>query len=188
MRTITIDDIDNTFLTSDTHFDHYHICGFCNRPFSSNEDHNAGLIEQWNKKVPKDGVVIHNGDFTLTKREYRYKKFREKLNGSIHLVRGNHDIIQITPDANIFDSVSDMLVLLTDYGSILCSHFPISIFPQTYNAYGHVHTLWDGKIHGRDSIFEKYLNPLRQYDVGVDQNGYAPISVREFLGKFKQIN
>ena len=39
------------YFTSDTHFYHSNIIGFCKRPFKNVEDMNETLIENWNRVV-----------------------------------------------------------------------------------------------------------------------------------------
>ena len=51
------------FFTSDTHFGHENILKFCNRPFSSIEDHDLALINNWNSVIGNDDTVFHLGDF-----------------------------------------------------------------------------------------------------------------------------
>ncbi len=48
------------------------------------------MAEKWNKKVGKDDMVIHLGDFALGNKE-KVKETRERLNGTIILIKGNHD-------------------------------------------------------------------------------------------------
>lgn len=79
----------NVYLTSDTHFNHENIIRFCKRPFKDAEEMNQILIENWNKKVPKDGLVFHLGDFAWGGYE-AWKNVREQLNGEIILIKGNH--------------------------------------------------------------------------------------------------
>ena len=50
----------NLFFTSDTHFFHGRIIELCNRPFHSVEEMNEALITNWNRVVPRDGVVDCN--------------------------------------------------------------------------------------------------------------------------------
>ena len=51
------------WFTSDTHFNHIGIIKFCDRPFSSVEEMNQALIDNWNSTIPSDGIVFHLGDF-----------------------------------------------------------------------------------------------------------------------------
>ena len=39
------------FFTSDTHFGHSKIIDYCKRPFSSIEEHDKTLIQNWNNVV-----------------------------------------------------------------------------------------------------------------------------------------
>lgn len=55
----------NIFFTSDTHFGHNNIIKLSNRPFSSVEEMNEGLIERWNDVVGAEDIVYHLGDFSL---------------------------------------------------------------------------------------------------------------------------
>lgn len=77
------------FFTSDTHFGHSNIIKFCNRPFKDAEEMDRVLIENWNNKVPEDGLVFHLGDFGWGGYQ-EYKKIRDQLNGKIILIKGNH--------------------------------------------------------------------------------------------------
>ena len=77
------------FFTSDTHFFHEHIIKFCNRPFKNAEEMNYKLIQNWNKKIPTDGLVFHLGDFGWGGYK-EFKNIRDQLNGEIILIKGNH--------------------------------------------------------------------------------------------------
>ncbi len=45
--------------TSDTHFYHSNIIGFCKRPFKNVEDMNETLIENRNRAIRQDDIVFH---------------------------------------------------------------------------------------------------------------------------------
>ena len=99
MKTIDLTDYqDKIYFTSDTHFNHFNICRYCGRPFKSRQAMNAALIANWNKVVPKDGIVIHCGDFMMNhslKEEREYDKMANKLNGDIFLVNKVMPIISV---------------------------------------------------------------------------------------------
>ena len=156
---------------------------------------NKALIENWNKVVPRDGIVIHCGDFMLNhslKNEKDYDKIANKLNGTIYLVRGNHDIIRLRENYqtnNHIVWVGDILNIQIGGQKIVASHYPLLCFPAQYNVFGHVHTLEDGNVYGPDSPFSDFLKicEYRQYDVGVDQNGYKPVTWKEIVKKIKTV-
>jgi calcineurin-like phosphoesterase family protein len=75
--------------TSDTHFMH-RMLALDIRGFSSVEEHDEQLIENWNRQVKPEDTVIHLGDFSLKKPDDIRPVF-QRLNGTTHLVAGNHD-------------------------------------------------------------------------------------------------
>lgn len=87
---IELKDKDKLFFTSDTHFTHKNIIDFCNRPYGDVRTMNLALITNWNKVVPKDGIVFHAGDFALTSNIGLVKEIVDQLNGKIYLTLGNH--------------------------------------------------------------------------------------------------
>ncbi len=84
------DDIDpeNTWVTSDQHFGHDNIVGFCHRPL----DHDQVMIAEWRAQVPDDATVLHLGDLCY-KGNARFKHLIAKeLTGARKLlIKGNHD-------------------------------------------------------------------------------------------------
>lgn len=187
MYTIKIEDPDKLFFTSDTHFGHFNICKYCHRPFESRSDMDKTLIDNWNAVVPKDGIVIHCGDFTLIHKEdlKLYQKIFSKLNGKILLCRGNHDMIPIItePIENLIASV-DIAKIEVDGVKIMASHYPMLAYPTDFQVFGHIHTMIDGTCHGIDGDVNDKLRKT-QYDVGVDQNNYRPISYWELCDIFR---
>ena len=53
------------FFTSDTHFSHSDCIKYDGRPFKDATEMNNTIIANWNKKVPKDGIVFHLGDLGM---------------------------------------------------------------------------------------------------------------------------
>lgn len=181
MKTLIIEDPSKLFFISDTHFGHFNIAKLCNRPYNSRKEMDEGLIENWNKVVPEDGIVIHCGDFMLPhKVGYKeYSKYINKLNGTIYLTRGNHDKIDL---GNYDDKliVSDCMYIQVEKTLIYAQHYPCLAFNGDIQVFGHIHTLSDGKVHGLDSDVPAKLK-FNQYDVGVDQNNYTPINYNQLI-------
>lgn len=170
---------EKVFFTSDTHFRHAAIVGFCNRPFDSVDDMDEALIENWNKVVSNDDTVYHLGDFAFCGTQM-IKRIRERLNGKIHLIIGNHDIRNINPNTvgNCFESIEYQRIIEIDGYNVVLNHYPFLCFPGAFNShlvqlFGHVHTRQGNTGNDRDRL--QYLYPT-QYDVGVDNNNFTPIS------------
>ena len=180
------------FFTSDTHWGHANILGFCNRPFANVEEMNNKLIENWNKKVPTDGLVFHLGDFAWGGYPF-WKNIRSQLNGEIILIKGNHDEKNMTPTAaeELFKFVTPQMKIRVEGRGVYLNHNPFLCYGGTYRdpkglvyqAFGHVHSGPGAK--GLDVDRLSILFPT-QYDVGVDNNNYEPISWAEFDEKISR--
>jgi len=172
------------FFTSDTHFGHANIITYSNRPFSSVEDMNEKLIENWNKRVSIDSVVYHLGDFAMGPRQNIY--LRQKLNGKITLIKGNHDRSTAAMLQAGFDKVYKNLTIEVDGYKLYLAHIPAHIpdpssrkyessliqAPPVYYDYylcGHVHTQW--------KRIGKTIN------VGVDVSDFVPLTLSELLAR-----
>ena len=177
------------FFTSDSHYGHSRILEFCNRPFKNVEEMNYKLIENWNNKVPADGIVFHLGDFAWGGYPF-WKNIREQLNGKIILIKGNHDEKNLASSAaqELFDHVSYQMKIRVEGRAVYLNHYPFLCYGGTYRdanglvyqAFGHVHSGPGAK--GLDVDRLGVLFPT-QYDVGVDNNNYEPISWAEFNEK-----
>lgn len=154
--------------TSDTHFDHANILKYTERPFSTIDDMNEALIENWNARVRPGDVVYHLGDFAFNRHAY----FASRLNGQIVLIEGSHDRM----DGKARKSVQWVGPRHTVSGEpdIILSHYAMRVWPKSH--YGTWHLF--GHSHG-------HLPPWgKSFDVGVDAQGLAPISldkVREII-------
>lgn len=177
------------FFTSDTHFGHKHILDFCHRPFSCIEEHDEALIANWNSVVGPDDTVFHLGDFGFGGFPF-WKNICEQLNGHIILIIGNHDWNNMTAGARqLFDECISQARILINEQTIYLNHFPFLCFdhqnPKTskqlsIQLHGHVHS---GPLsEGTDIERLKYCFPT-QYDVGVDNNDYRPISWKQVKEK-----
>lgn len=172
---------ENLFFTSDTHFYHKEIIKFCSRPFDSVEEMNEALIKNWNETVPEDGTVFHLGDFSYGGCKEWTSVFN-RLNGKIYLILGNHDLRKAKQGfMNRFESVSQQMTISVDGQKIILNHNPFLCFAGAYNGgwqlFGHVHSGPKSNT-GKDIPRLSMLFPT-QYDVGVDNNDYRPVSFYE---------
>lgn len=179
-------DGEKIYFTSDTHFNHENIIKFCNRPYNSVAEMNNDMIEKWNNKVPKDALVFHLGDFAYGKFADT-KEIRDKLNGKIILIKGNHDwknnASSPTQEKILFENVYNQLLIKIDKRYVYLNHYPFLCYAGTYSdvenqyyqLFGHVHSRKQIQTIGKDDERLKYLFPT-QYDVGVDNNDFTPLS------------
>lgn len=144
------------FFTSDTHFFHGNIIRFCNRPFKDVETMNETIISNWNNTVGQDDIVFHLGDFCL--------------GGSAEWTR----------ILDRFEHVAMQMHITVDKQKIYLNHYPFLCFDGGYKdvwqLFGHVHTRKNNT--GIDAARLQYLYPT-QYDVGVDNNNYTPVSFEQ---------
>ena len=171
------------WFTSDSHYGHHNILKFCNRPWSTTEEMDEALIANWNSVVKEEDIVFHLGDFAFAP-NHRWKELISRLNGQIYLVLGNHDVTRWPGDTiiSLFDRVEQqMLVIVDNKYKVILNHYPLLCYAGTYRKpencviqlHGHTHE-YPGAT-GLDADRLKYRFPY-QYDVGVDNNNYIPIS------------
>ena len=180
--------ITKIWFTSDTHFGHQNILRFCERPFVSVEEMDNAIIERWNSKVGKDDIVFHLGDFAFASSK-RWQELIYKLNGKIYLILGNHDVKRWPGNytMQLFDRVENQMMLkINNKYKVYLNHFPFLCYDGTYRnpedctiqLHGHVHERIGGI--GKDDQRLQYRFPY-QYDVGVDNNNFYPVSWEEIL-------
>ena len=171
----------NLFFTSDTHFFHGRIIELCNRPFHSVEEMNEALITNWNRVVPRDGVVFHLGDFAFGGPD-EWNSILDRLNGKIHLILGNHDMrMARTEIMERFSEVTLQKIISVDGRNILLNHYPFLCYSGEnrgeWQLFGHVHS---GEHNDSGADIPRLRHLFRtQYDVGVDNNRFTPLSYGE---------
>jgi len=147
------------------------------------------IILNWNNKVPHDAHIFILGDFMFTGNIELIRNTLSRLNGFKHLIMGNHDY------QNKFDrlSVRELFASTHDYlyinvedeeiggnqGIFLC-HYPMHVWNNSvrgsWQLFGHIHS---GKLStSSEQYITSKLSPA-QYDVGVDNNDFTPISYDE---------
>lgn len=177
----TYNNPDKVFFTSDTHFGHRAIIGFCNRPFSSVEEMTEVLVENWNSVVGPTDTIYHLGDFAFG--GDAIWDVINRLNGKKHLILGNHDERNVKYKyLELFDSWGYAGKIVIDNTPIYLSHAPMltwgGINRGMWNLHGHLH-MKDGKCGETPDIVSSLKE--HQYDVGVDNNNYRPVSWAQIL-------
>jgi len=169
------------FIIADLHLGDLDMCRILDgnlfplRPFKTIEEHDAVLIENWNKVVthPSDKVYVL-GDVAQKKKDL--EKFA-KLNGKKILIKGNHDIYEMKEYAKYFKDIRATHRL--DNG-ILMSHIPVhsGTFGKAHkvNVHGHIHDkrVLRDKYFPSDGTLE--IDP-RYFCVSCEHINYTPMEL-----------
>lgn len=155
------------FFLGDTHFGHKNIINFsaATRPYSTIEEHNEALVEKWNAVVKPKDVVWLLGDVAFGRENLRYVRY---LNGTKHLVMGNHDTYSIMDYIEVgFIKICGVI----NYNGFLLSHVPIHPsqleFRWKWNVHGHIHDP------AKYRLSDQYIN------VNCDVVNCTPVSLEE---------
>lgn len=155
------------YFTSDLHIKHKNILRFTDRPCRNLDHMEEMIIEDWNKDIKKGDVVYHLGDLCFGK-PVDAVSFISKLNGEIHLLKGNHcnkvmqNELRKLPNVYAYDSPYHEIKFMKK--KIVLCHYPIYCWNgERYGAYmlhGHCHNSFNG--HGKmmdvglDACWENY--------------------------------
>jgi calcineurin-like phosphoesterase family protein len=159
------------YLTADEHYDHYttstrNIIKYANRPFSSINEMNQTIIRNFNSMVKNEDETWHIGDFTLKGVGYKhwFETMLKQLNGTHHLVLGNHDRLHPWDYVEVGFTTVHTAVMLEEF---ILVHDPVAAITRRDRIFlcGHVHDLYK-TLPGKNII-----------NVGVDVWQFQPISI-----------
>jgi calcineurin-like phosphoesterase family protein len=189
----------NTWVTSDLHFGHENIIRLGKgRNFSTIKEHDDFLINNWNSVVKNEDLVYILGDIYLGVDGKYLENIFKQLNGSIHVIAGNHDRkkeVAYLLNKNLIQSLRDYHELR--YRSTVDNrvyrfvmfHYPILEFngafksgeksPIYIHLYGHVHNINDYSEFYKSKGF-------KAYNVGVDVNNYTPVCLESIINRFRE--
>ena len=148
---------------SDLHLGHANIIKYSKRPFSSVEEHDRILIENWNTYVAHNDLVYFLGDFAYRNKEGT-ERLRKRLMGNIHFIEGNHDkaAFAIRDQFTFYKDVYELKTKDSKLGDV-------RIFMSHY-----AHRVWNKSHHGAWHLYGHSHNSLPDdpnslsFDVGVD--------------------
>lgn len=175
------------YFTSDLHFGHTWVAGL--RGFASVEEHDEHIVERWNSVVRKKDTVYVLGDLMVIGYiDVVLKKHVARLNGTKHLIAGNHDSVhpmhRRAGEAQKmyltqFASVQAYAKLRVDKQDVLLSHFPYLTGEAESQDHTPVarYTQWrlpdEGKwlLHGHTHSSTQRLHDGHQVHIGWDAWG-----------------
>ena len=161
------------WVTSDSHFDHFNIIKYCNRPFWGIDPMNSAIIQNWNNAIADEDIVIFCGDFCFARPAEAVQKterFASALKGHKIIVKGNHDFkkfkyIDVGFEAEFFQE--------WDFGRFLFVHSPYDL-RHWHNDYDFV---FYGHVHDKTPE-ETYINCI---NVCLDANNLKPIDITDYF-------
>lgn len=155
-----------TYVIGDTHFNHGVVAAI--RGYQNAEDMNQALVEAWNQTVRPGDIVWHLGDVYFGGQERH--EILWQLNGTKHLVLGNHDRYPHACYAAHFNKIYGSMEL---HGAIL-THLPVhpgQAYRWNFNVHGHTH--------------DKVIDDPFYICVSLEQTGGRPVALKELLNRRK---
>lgn len=165
------------FFTADLHLGHKKVSEL--RGFETPEEHDAHIISVWNKTITKKDTVYVLGDIALSNYEYALDTIKNQLNGTKHLIAGNHDVVhpmhklghsktEILKWFDAFDTINPFLRKKHNGKEYLLSHFPYESWGDGEKRAGSRYTqyrlpdlgvpLIHGHTHGTERSHENMLH------------------------------
>lgn len=178
------------FVTSDLHFNHDREFVWKVRGYESVYEMNEAIVERFNSIVQPDDDVYILGDLCLGGGGPAVladnKALIERLNGRLHIIRGNHDteprVIMYATCANVVDIIKWADMLHYKGYHFYLSHFPTltgnlekeSLKQCTCNLFGHTH-----------QTTNFHLDMPFMYHVGVDSHNCYPMNLDDIITEMK---
>lgn len=174
------------FCTSDLHLGHDKDFVVQARGFKTVEEMNAEIIRRWNGRVYPDDDVYVLGDLTLGDVEEGIRLIA-KLNGYLHIIRGNHDTDKkVERYLELPNVVSVQYADVLKYGKAVfwLGHYPTitANYDDDKPWAKHVVCLF-GHTHQEQPFYND--NPY-MYNVGMDAHNCTPITIDEIVADIRK--
>lgn len=171
----------NIFITSDLHFNHDKDFIWKERGFSSVNEMNEAIVNNWNQTVSDDDIVYLLGDVAMGSDLQASLRLINKLKGKKYLAYGNHDTearIKAFKTNHFFEDIQmgyrlkykKHMFILTHYPTITANGDDLRVI----NLYGHTHQ--------KDNFFE---DKSYMYHVGVDSYDCTPVLLETIVKEIK---
>ncbi len=167
------------YYISDMHFGHKSILKLCERPFSSVEEMDEAIIENWNKRVKCNDTIYILGDIAWEKSKAPF--YLSRLSGRKILVRGNHDAVWDEGADAYFKGVYSYHEIFADGHPLTLCHYPMLEWKGSrktgskklgYLVFGHIHAK-------KDALYHPLFTAYNALNAGVDINGFTPVTFAE---------
>jgi len=161
---------------------------YCNRPWNTIEEHDAALINNWNKKVGKNDLIYILGDFSISTNNQRIIGYANQLNGHKILIKGNHD--KNNMPEGLFDEITLYKEIYDFNYKIILFHYALENWLGSFGKDLRGESNKKSSIHLHAHSHGLSSNRPNRYDVGVDSWNYEPVTLAEILNseRTRQLN
>lgn len=161
------------WFTSDFHLNHNKPFIYEARGFSSIEEHDEVIIENYNSLIKDDDQVYILGDCYMGSDHEKAIQYLKKLKGNKFLIYGNHDTdnkLTLFAKEKIFQSIYFGNRLQTGKKIFLLSHYPQLVvnYEDKFPIYS---------IHGHNHSKEKFGSVYHCYNVCLDAHNCYPVNI-----------
>ena len=173
------------YLSSDLHFNHNKPFIYADRGFSSVDEMNTTIIDNFNSVLTDRDDLYLLGDTLMGNTSETILLFQQ-LKGKIHLIWGNHDTSNrkriLAQQSNVVEVLGYADILTYEKQNFYLCHFPTStsnfdedkpLNRKLLCLAGHTHST------------EKF-DPCGSYNVAVDAHNCRPVSIETVLDDFKE--
>ncbi len=179
------------FYIADPHYGHRNICTFTNydgtktRPWDDVDEMDEAMVDNWNKVVGEYDKVYMLGDIVINRRS---RFILDRLNGKKILVKGNHDIFELSDYTPFFKDIRGYHVI----DGMILSHIPIheaSLGRFGVNVHGHLHANRVKQPTGfnpdtKEIVYGDEIDP-RYFCVSVEHIDYTPIEHDDLVARIE---
>lgn len=168
----------NIFITSDTFFGREQIIKKAKRPFSSVEEMNETLINNWNSVVKQDDIVYHLGNFAWD--PFSAEKALKELNGNIIFILGEYDdsILELYNMFEGIEIIEDQIYKDPNIKGVL-SHWPLEEWSGKRRGLFHYHGHSTKKL-------KTDLSKMNRVNVCTDHWNFTPQNINELKNLFEE--
>ena len=165
------------YYIADTHFGDERVMRLAKRPFGTVAEMNDTMVALWNSKVNVNDEVYIVGDFAFDNESAIGALAR--LNGTKHLIVGNHDKALSKQTLQRFKTISTITTLKDGDLSVTLCHYPLLSYENSvydgYHVFGHIHN-------NPQDIAQDMLPRLpRHLHCGADVIGFQPKTLKELI-------
>lgn len=166
----------NIWFTSDTHFGHRAVIGFCERPWDNVDDMNEAILDNINSTVKKGDFLWHLGDLSMRINKVKVAELSSRIRcAQKNLILGNHDNWPTRwYMENGWTWASRYPIIMMDF--LLLSHSQQFLSPTStfVNLHGHCHNALPHR-------------PNKQYfNLCVEVTDYKPVNLEYILDSIKK--